>query len=45
MGVDPLGFDVRGRFDIVRLDADPEIADESDAYAALEDLAAGSETA
>ena len=45
VGVDPLGFDVRGRFDIVRLDADPEIADESDAYAALEDLAAGSETA
>lgn len=45
VGVDPLGFDVRGRFDIVRLDADPEIADESDAYAALEDLAAGPETA
>ena len=39
VGVDPLGFDVRGRFEIVRLDANPEIADESDAYAALEDLA------
>ena len=35
VGVDPLGFDVRGRFEIVRLDADPEIADEPDAYAAL----------
>jgi hypothetical protein len=45
VGVDPLGFDVRGRFDVVRLDADPEIADESDAYAALEDLAAGPEAA
>jgi len=39
VGVDPLGFDVRGRFEVVRLDANPEIADESDAYAALEDLA------
>jgi len=39
VGVDPLGFDVRGRFDIVRLDAGPEIVDEADAYAALEDLA------
>jgi hypothetical protein len=39
VGVDPLGFDVRGRYEIVRLDANPEIADESDAYAALEDLA------
>ena len=39
VGVDPLGFDVRGRFEVVRLDAIPEIADESDAYAALEDLA------
>ena len=40
VGVDPLGFDVRGRFDVVRLDADPEIVDESDAFAALEELAA-----
>jgi len=39
VGVDPLGFDVRGRFDVVRLDADPEIVDESDAFAALEELA------
>ncbi|MFZ4751345.1 MAG: hypothetical protein ACOYMM_12675, partial [Phycisphaerales bacterium] len=27
VGVDPLGFDIRGRFDVVRLDADPEIVD------------------
>lgn len=40
VGVDPLGFDVRGRFDVVRLDANPEIVDESDAFAALEELAA-----
>ena len=40
VGVDPLGFDIRGRFDVVRLDADPEIVDESDAFAALEELAA-----
>ncbi len=39
VGVDPLGFDVRGRFDVVRLDADPEIVDEADALAALEELA------
>lgn len=45
VGVDPLGFDVRGRFDIVRLDADPEIADEADACAALEDLASGEDSA
>ncbi len=39
VGVDPLGFDVRGRFDVVRLPADPPIADEEDAFAALDDLA------
>lgn len=39
VGVDPLGFDVRGRFDVVRLPADPPIADEEDAVAALEELA------
>lgn len=39
VGVDPLGFDVRGRFDVVRLDADPEIVDDADALAALEELA------
>ena len=41
VGVDPLGFDVRGRFDVIRLDADPAIADEEDAIGALEDLAGG----
>ena len=45
VGVDPLGFDVRGRFDVVRLDADPEIVDEADAFAALEELASGGEDA
>jgi hypothetical protein len=39
VGIDPLGLDVRGRFEIIRLDADPEITDEADALAALEDLA------
>lgn len=39
VGVDPLGFDVRGRFDVIRLPADPQIADEEDAVAALEELA------
>jgi hypothetical protein len=43
VGVDPLGFDVRGRFDVVRLDADPEIVDDADAFAALEELAADTE--
>jgi hypothetical protein len=45
VGVDPLGFDVRGRFDVVRLDADPEIVDDADAFAALEELATGGEDA
>lgn len=40
VGVDPLGFDVRGRFDVLRLTADPPIADAEDAVAALEELAA-----
>jgi DNA-binding protein YbaB len=40
VGVDPLGFDIRGRFDVVRLDVDPEIVDDADAFAALEELAA-----
>ena len=39
VGVDPLGFDVRARFEIVRLDCDPPITDEADAIAALEELA------
>jgi hypothetical protein len=43
VGVDPLGFDVRGRFDVVRLDANPEIVDDADAFAALEELAADTE--
>jgi hypothetical protein len=43
VGVDPLGFDIRGRFDVVRLDADPEIVDDADAFAALEELAADTE--
>jgi hypothetical protein len=40
VGIDPLGFDVRGRFDVVRLPADPPIADGDDAVDALEELAA-----
>ena len=43
VGVDPLGFDVRGRFDVVRLPADPPIADGDDAVDALEELASTSE--
>jgi hypothetical protein len=43
VGVDPLGFDVRGRFDVVRLPADPPIADGDDAVDALEELAATAE--
>jgi hypothetical protein len=39
VGVDPLGFDVRGRFEITRLRADPPIMDHDDAIAALEDIA------
>lgn len=39
VGVDPLGFDVRGRFDVIRLPAKPPIADEADALAALEEMA------
>jgi hypothetical protein len=41
VGVDPLGFDVRGRFDVIRLPADPPIVDENDAVEALADLADG----
>ena len=41
VGVDPLGFDVRGRFDVIRLPADPPIADAEDALAALEEMAGG----
>ena len=43
VGVDPLGFDVRGRFDVVRLPADPPISDGDDAVDALEELASTSE--
>lgn len=43
VGVDPLGFDVRGRFDVVRLPADPPISDADDAVDALEELATASE--
>ncbi len=39
VGVDSLGFDVRGRFEITRLDAGGLIHDEHDAIAALEELA------
>jgi hypothetical protein len=39
VGIDPFGFDVRGRFDIIRLEAIPLIADESDAIAAIAELA------
>jgi hypothetical protein len=39
VGIDPLGFDVRGRFDVVRLPANPPITDEEDAIAALEEIA------
>lgn len=45
VGVDPLGFDVRGRFDVIRLPADPPIVDEADAVEALADLAAGPDAA
>ncbi|MBI1303670.1 MAG: hypothetical protein GC172_07775 [Phycisphaera sp.] len=43
VGVDSLGFDVRGRFDVVRLPADPPISDGDDAVDALEELAATAE--
>jgi hypothetical protein len=43
VGVDPLGFDVRGRFDVVRLPADPLISGGDDAVDALEELAATAE--
>ena len=36
VGVDPLGFDVRGRFDVVRLDAPELIHDEAQARSMLE---------
>jgi hypothetical protein len=43
VGVDPLGFDVRGRFDVVRIPVDPPISDDEDAIAALEDLSGDAE--
>ena len=36
VGVDPLGFDVRGRFDVVRLDVPELIGDEDSARRMLE---------
>ena len=36
VGVDPLGFDVRGRFDVVRLEADQPMESEEDARSLLE---------
>ncbi|MFM1804098.1 MAG: hypothetical protein RL136_977 [Planctomycetota bacterium] len=44
VGVDSIGFDVRGRFEIIRLDADPAIVDEADALEAIGDLADGDES-
>ena len=38
VGVDPLGFDVRGRFDVVRLEASELIDDEESARSMLESL-------
>jgi len=38
VGVDPLGFDVRGRFEVVRLDVEGQIHDEESARSALERL-------
>ena len=38
VGVDPLGFDVRGRFDVVRLDVEDQIHDEESARNALEGM-------
>ena len=38
VGVDPLGFDVRGRFEVVRLDVEGQIHDEESARSALEGL-------
>ncbi len=44
VGVDPLGFDVRGRYEVVRLEADPPIVDEHDAFASIEELAGMTES-
>ena len=41
VGVDPLGFDVRGRFDVVRLDAPELIHGEEEARAMLEAVISG----
>ena len=43
VGVDPLGLDVRGRFDVIRLPADPPISGRDDAIDALEELAASAD--
>ncbi|MFO0874013.1 MAG: hypothetical protein U0575_08595 [Phycisphaerales bacterium] len=40
VGVDPLGFDVRGAFEIFRLDADPPIPDGATAMRLFETMAA-----
>lgn len=41
VGVDPLGVDVRGAFDVVRLPADDPLRGEADAIALVRGLAAG----
>ncbi|MFM7052913.1 MAG: DUF2470 domain-containing protein [Planctomycetota bacterium] len=41
VGVDPLGFDVRGRFEVHRIPVEPPLVDADDAIEALEELAAG----
>lgn len=41
VGVDPLGIDVRGAFDVVRLPADEPLRGEADALALVRRLAAG----
>lgn len=40
VGIDPLGFDVRGRFEVVRLDAPAVMGDEETARRTLERIAA-----
>jgi hypothetical protein len=43
VGVDPLGFDIRGRFDVVRIDSDRDLVSGEDAIAFIDELLASTE--
>ncbi|MDE0889181.1 MAG: DUF2470 domain-containing protein [Phycisphaerales bacterium] len=43
VGVDPLGFDIRGQFDVVRIDSDRDLVSGEDAIAHMDELLASAD--